>query len=495
MLPISLRPDGRRAVIVGGSNVAARKAESLAAAGFPLFVVAPQIAASLRSFVEARGDVCEARPYASGDLAGAALVVVATNDHALNARILADARASNVLACDATNVADGDFTMAATARVGDLTISVDSGGGSPAFSARIARELARGIDPGCAQAVQTLARMRAHVKAAFTPAERAPILRALAERPIAELAAMPARTLICASRRSALATIQSRIVAARLAERGIETTMLGVTTLGDRDRVRSIEALGAVNVFVKELEEALRDRRADYAVHSCKDLAGVLPDDMRIAAISAREDARDAFCSARYAGFDDLPEGAVVGTSSPRRRMQLAALRPDLRYETLRGNVDTRLRKLTDGSYDAIVLAMAGLNRLKAFAPFVVPFSVEQLVPAVGQGALAVETRTGDDPLAETLYDAVGDERSMLCVECERAALRAMRAGCSAPLGIHARLVGATMAVNGAYATESGELRRARLERTVASPEEARALGLELCARLKPVETAPGAGR
>ena len=126
-------------------------------------------------------------------------------------------------------------------------------------------------------------------------------------------------------------------------KRGIATTLLQVTTTGDRERGVAIDRLGSINVFVTELETALRERRADYAVHSCKDLPSELAGDMRIAAISAREDPRDAFCSERYEGFELLPAGAVVGTSSPRRRAQLEALRPDLTYDDIRGNVDTRL--------------------------------------------------------------------------------------------------------------------------------------------------------
>lgn len=494
MLPISLRPNGRRAVIVGGGAVAARKAESLVAAGFPILVVAPRIDERLLSVLAQNGGEFAQRGYSRGDLNGAQLAIAATDDADLNARVLADARATRVLACDATSLDAGDFTMAATTRIGDLTISVDSGGNAPAFSARVVRELSAFLGRRYGDAVRTLARMREYVKETFPAVERAPILRALAERSVDELAAMPATTLVCASRRSELATIQSRTVAARLAERGIATSILGVTTHGDRDRERPIDELGGVNVFVKELEEALRERRADYAVHSCKDLAGALPLDMRIAAITRREDPRDAFCSERFADFESLPPGSVVGTSSPRRRALLAALRPDLRYENLRGNVDTRLRKLADGAYDAIVLAMAGLNRLGLRAAHVVPFGIERLVPAVGQGALAVETRAEDDRLAETLRSVVNDPSSELCVECERAALRELRAGCSAPLGIHARLAGSSMVVEGAYVPASGTIYRKRLERRVSTPEEARALGIELCAHLKPSETTSALG-
>ncbi|HZY97844.1 MAG TPA: hydroxymethylbilane synthase [Candidatus Cybelea sp.] len=484
MLPISLRPNGRRAVIVGGGDVAARKAQSLAGAGFPLFVVAQRIGGRLRSFLAIHGGACAERAYETADLSNAALVIAATDDFELNARIVADARASHVLVCDATQSERGDFTMTATTRIGGLTISVDSGGNAPAFSARVAQEIAETFGPEYGKAERTLARMRTYVKDAFPAHERGPILRALAERPVAELAAMQEATLVCATRRSALATIQSRTIAALVAHRGIATEMLGITTHGDRHREDRIDRLGEVNVFVKELERALRDRRADYAVHSCKDLPSALPEDMRIAAISRREDPRDAFCSERYASFDSLPAGAVVGTSSPRRRTQLAALRPDLRYETLRGNVDTRLRKLAAGEYDAIVLAMAGLARLGVRAAHIVPFPVERVVPAVGQGALAVEVRAGAQSLCNILYAAVNDPMSELCVECERAALREMRAGCSAPIGIHAILMGSAIVVHGAYASDHG-MARARLERSVSTMEEARALGIELAGALR----------
>ncbi len=493
MLPISLRPNGRRAVIVGGGDVAARKAESIADAGFPIFVVAERIGDRLRAFLSTNGSSYAQRAYESSDVAGATLVVAATDDSELNARIVADARTAQALVCDAGNPARGDFTMPATQRVGALTIGVESGGNAPAFSRRVARDLADALGKRYGEALETLARMRTYVLETFAPAERATILRALAERPIEELARAPA-TLICATRESALALTQSRSIAARLAERCIATRLLGVTTTGDRDRVTPIEQIGAVNVFVKELESALRDRRADYAVHSCKDLPGSLPADMHLAAISQRADPRDVYCSERYPDLAALPAGAVVGTSSPRRRVQLEALRPDLRYESLRGNVDTRLRKLAAGEYDAIVLAMAGLERLGATATHVVPFPIEVMVPAVGQGALAIETRADDEHLATLLRDAAGDPVSELCVTCERAALAAMRAGCSAPLGIHASFQTETMVVHGAYAPERGALVRTKLERAIATLAQARELGAEIAERLQSATVSSGVG-
>jgi hydroxymethylbilane synthase len=359
--------------------------------------------------------------------------------------------------------------------------------------------------------------MRAYAKTTLAAGERANVLRELAELPVDVLAAMNPiqahdaleamveelratravrRTphAVCASRGSALAMTQARAVAARLAEGGTATTILEVKTTGDRVTDRPIAELGNVNVFVTELETALREERADYAVHSCKDLPSALAGDMRIAAFSAREDARDAFCSERFTTFEELPAGARVGTSSPRREGQLRALRPDLRYESIRGNVDTRLRKLRDGEYDAIVLAMAGLNRLRLSATYTVPFPPSVLLPAVGQGTLAIEVRLADDDLAAMLRDAVNDDASERCVRCERAALRELRMGCNAPAGIYATIAGETLTVEGVYALPTA-LVRVRLERSAATVDEAERLGEELGRTLAAAIAAPIAGR
>jgi hydroxymethylbilane synthase len=514
MLPISLRADGRRALIVGGGNVARRKAEALLEAGFALTVIAPSIDARLRALCERPDGVLLERAYATGDLGDAALVIAATDRPEVNAAVLADARAARILACDATNPDEGDFTMQTTVRIGELTFAIDSGRSSPAFAQRIARELRERFGPEYNAAARTLARMRTYVRTVLEPPQRGAVMRELAELPIDELARMnPVQAehvveetieaichpssfdsaqdklrrgtkVTCASRGSALAMTQARLVAAALAQRGIATTIETITTTGDREQDRPVSELGSVNVWVKELEVALLEDRADYAVHSCKDLPGELDPMMQLAAISAREDARDAFCSERYPDFDALPSGAVVGTSSERRRAQLHAMRPDLRYESLRGNVDTRLRKLRDGQYDAIVLAMAGLRRLGVEAKHTVPFDEHRMVPAVAQGALAVETLASNDTLTAELYAAVNHEPTRWCVEAERAVLRALRAGCSAPLGVHAQLVGALMTIEAAFSLADGTMLRERVEGGVDSPETSRRLGMQLATAL-----------
>lgn len=477
MLPISLRPNGRRALIVGAGEVAARKAEALLAAGYPIFVVAPTIAPRLESLVGERKITYAQRAYDETDLDDAAIAIAATNHRDLNARIVSDARARGVLVCDASDGARGDFTMPATQRIGPLTINVDSGGAAPGFAARVARDVARYLGREYGEAATNLGRIRAYVKEQFSAEERGTILDALSEKPVNELAAMNPTTLVCATRRSSLAMIQSRSVAAQLAQRGIATTMLELTTHGDAHRDRPIDELGETNVFVKELERALHDERADYAVHSCKDLPSTLAEGISLCAIGVREDPRDAFCSERWPSFEALPPGALVGTSSPRRREQLAALRPELRFESIRGNVDTRLRKLANGDFDAIVLAMAGLKRLGAAATHTIPFPSEVLVPAVGQGALAITIRATNSWLGEIIASAINDAPTQLCVECERAALRALNAGCSAPIGVHASWEGGTMRVALAIARAGGSILRRMAEEPVETLEQAQALG------------------
>jgi hydroxymethylbilane synthase len=508
MLPISLRCEGRRALVAGGGNVALRKAESLLAAGMTITVVAPRIDARLAALVQQSGGACFERAYETRDLKGALLAIAATNDPTVNATIVNDAKTARILVNDAIEPERGTFAMQAVVRVGDLTFGIDSGASSPAFSKRLARELGERFGPEYDAAARVVARMRTYLRTALDDrAVRAAAMRELSEFPIGELATMNAGqaeheveaiverlrandrhqstgAVVCATRGSALAMTQTRTVAARLALHGLATTLLNVTTMGDRVQDKPIAAIGT-NVWVKELEIALREHRADYAVHSCKDLPGELETDMQLAAISAREDARDVFCSEQYAAFDALPSGAIVGTSSLRRRAFLQALRPDLSYEELRGNVDTRLRKLRDGGYDAIVLAAAGLHRLGIRATHTVPFEIEDVVPAVGQGALAIETRTEDLTLARRLRDAVNDTESELCVSAERAALRTLRAGCNAPLGIHATLSDGTLRITSAYAqVEASILLREKIEARVDSIAEAEALGTLLAKRL-----------
>jgi hydroxymethylbilane synthase len=502
--PVALSVRGRRAVVVGGGTVAARKVRGLLDARAEVTVVAPQLAPALGALAEASEIVWIPRRYEAGDVAGAFLAFAATGDPATDAAVVSEARAAGTLVNDASDAERGDFATPAVHRAGPLTVTVDAGGLSPAFTKRVRDELALQFDARYARAAATLGALGERVKTVVPTAQQEPVMAHFAERDIEDLAAMPpgaveheveraAETLAgvvpsetaalrCATRASKLALVQARAVMATLAKAGLPSTVLEVTTRGDAVQDRSIAAIGTDNVFVKELELALRDRRADYAVHSCKDLPSALPGDMTLAAVSAREDARDAFCSERHASFGELPAGARVGTSSPRRRAQLRALRPDLVYDDVRGNVDTRLRKLREGQYDAIVLACAGLNRLGVRATHTVPFAPDEVTPAVAQGALGIETLAGE-PIAARLRELLEDPVASIAVRAERAFLRTCRGGCQAPIGCHATWRDGRFRITGAIAAGDGsEVLRSSAEaaldvRDVASAE-ALAVGL-----------------
>ena len=237
-----------------------------------------------------------------------------------------------------------------------------------------------------------------------------------------------------ATRESRLALWQAEHVKALLQTRlGWRVTLLGMTTLGDQILDRSLSKVGGKGLFVKELEIALAEGRADLAVHSLKDVPMNLPDGFVLACVLQREDPRDAFVSNRFERLSELPHGAVVGTSSLRRLVLLRALRPDLNIMPLRGNLDTRLRKLDEGQYDAIVLAAAGLKRLNLASRIRSAFDMADMLPAAGQGALGIEVRTDRTDLRAALA-SLAHMPTWLAVTAERTVSRAMGGSCSMPL-------------------------------------------------------------
>ncbi|MNP99542.1 Porphobilinogen deaminase [compost metagenome] len=244
--------------------------------------------------------------------------------------------------------------------------------------------------------------------------------------------------IVIATRESRLALWQAEHVQTLLQERGHSVSLLGMTTRGDQILDRTLSKVGGKGLFVKELEAALEDGRADIAVHSLKDVPMELPEGFTLACVLEREDPRDALVSPRYASLDALPQGAVVGTSSLRRVVLLRAQRPDLRIEPLRGNLDTRLRKLDEGHYDAIVLAAAGLKRLGLEDRIRVAFDPDTMLPAAGQGALGIEVRADRQDLIDLLAP-LAHRGDWLSTTAERAVSRAMGGSCSMPLAAHAR--------------------------------------------------------
>ena len=256
-----------------------------------------------------------------------------------------------------------------------------------------------------------------------------------AEKP----AAGSVKKVVIATRESRLAMWQAEHVKALLESRlGWRVELLGMTTLGDQILDRSLSKVGGKGLFVKELEVALMEGRADIAVHSLKDVPMDLPEGFALACVLEREDPHDAFVSNRYASLAELPQGAVMGTSSLRRLVLLKALRPDLRIEPLRGNLDTRLRKLDEGHYDAIVLAAAGLKRLGLEERIRCSFATTDMLPAAGQGALGIEVRADRADLLEALA-TLADRPTWLAVTAERTVSRAMGGSCSMPLAAFTR--------------------------------------------------------
>jgi len=299
---------------------------------------------------------------------------------------------------------------------------------------------------------------------------------------------MPAPLRI-ATRRSQLALWQAEHVAAllRAAHPALPVELVPMSTQGDRVQDRALAEVGGKGLFVKELEIAMQEGRADMAVHSMKDVPSELPTGFCIAAVLPRANPLDAFLSLRHSRFEDLPAGARIGTSSPRRQAQLRHARPDLRLELLRGNVDTRLRRLEEGRLDAILLACAGLERLGLGARITQQLDPDLSLPAVGQGVIGIECRE-DDATSRAALEALHHEESFVRLCAERAFAQALGGSCHSPIAGHATLEAGTLALRGFVGAPDGSEVYRDLERGAAG--EAGSIGRRLAARMQ----AAGAG-
>ncbi len=292
---------------------------------------------------------------------------------------------------------------------------------------------------------------------------------------------MTTRILRVGTRGSALATRQTALVVDDLrdANPGVEFELVEITSRGDADRVTALDRLG-VGVFVRSLEEALLDGRVDLAVHSLKDMPSVVPPEFALAAITHREDPREALVNRWGAQFSDLPHGARIGTGSPRRRSQLLSLRPDLQVIPMRGNVETRLKKAMAGEagdYDGAILAAAGMSRLGRLREATGFLDASLFVPAAGQGALGLEIRADDDD-TRRIVEKVSHEPTRLTTIAERSFLTALGSGCSVPVSAYGRLESNTIILSGFVSDLDGA--RA-MRKTLASPaENATDLGRDL---------------
>lgn len=289
--------------------------------------------------------------------------------------------------------------------------------------------------------------------------------------------------IVIASRESLLAMWQAKFIQKCLGELYPQTeiSILGMTTRGDQILDQSLSKIGGKGLFIKELEQALEDGRADIAVHSMKDMPMNVPEGFKLAAITEREDPRDAFVSNRHTSLDTLPEGSIVGTSSLRRESQLRAQLPHLQVQPLRGNVQTRLRKLDEGQYAAIILAAAGLKRLGLSDRITALLNPEQSLPAVGQGALGIECRADRTDLVELLQPLHHPETAY-CVEAERAMSRVLGGSCQVPLGAFAEIINGTLQLRGFVAQPDG--RRIVSDALNGKPETGIAMGQQLAQKL-----------
>lgn len=286
------------------------------------------------------------------------------------------------------------------------------------------------------------------------------------------------RKIIVGSRRSKLALTQTNWFIQQMKDMGapFEFEVKEIVTKGDKILNVTLSKVGGKGLFVKEIEQALFDKEIDFAVHSMKDMPSVLPGGLVMGCIPTRVDERDAFISTGHIKFVDLPQGAIVGTSSLRRSAQLLLLRPDLEIKWIRGNVETRLQKLQDGEYDAIILAAAGLKRLGWSDEVVTEYlSTEDSIPAVGQGALAIECREGDTELIAELKK-LSDEDTWVTIHAERAFLAAMDGGCQVPIAGYATINGEEITLTGLVAAPDASV----VYKEVASGKDPEALGKEV---------------
>lgn len=290
---------------------------------------------------------------------------------------------------------------------------------------------------------------------------------------------MTKRRLVIATRESPLAMRQSEWVRDQLVARhpNLQVDFLGITTQGDKRLDVALRNIGGKGLFVKELEEALFDGRADIAVHSMKDVPMELPEGLCIPVICEREDPRDAFVSSKYQSLMTLPQNALVGTASLRRQTQIRALRSDLELRDLRGNMNTRLRKLDEGEFDAIILAGAGLKRLGLADRIRHYFSVEQMLPAAAQGALGIECRVDADNV-RALIEPLNHEITAQAVIAERAVCRRMQGGCQVPIAAYAEIHHGELFLRGLVSNRAGT--RILRSKLTGHPDNANEMGLRV---------------
>ena len=291
------------------------------------------------------------------------------------------------------------------------------------------------------------------------------------------------KAIIIGTRGSKLALWQANYIQAMLEEKAnVKSELKIIKTKGDKILDVALSKLGDKGLFVKEIENALLDESVDIAVHSMKDLPTELPEGLEIMASPPREDNRDAFVSLEYNSVDELEKGAVVGSSSLRRKAQLLAMRSDVEVKEIRGNVDTRLKKLESGEYQAILMAYAGLKRLGFTEHVKQIFEQSEMLPAVGQGAIAIEARSDDEDVRQAL-NKLNDEKTLLVVRAERALMKELEGGCQVPIGANAQVENGTIHIDALVASINGE--KIVKDEASGSEEQPEKVGIQVADKLR----------
>ncbi|HDZ86835.1 MAG TPA: hydroxymethylbilane synthase [Actinobacteria bacterium] len=291
------------------------------------------------------------------------------------------------------------------------------------------------------------------------------------------------KAIIIGTRGSKLALWQANYIQAMLEEKAnVKSELKIIKTKGDKILDVALSKLGDKGLFVKEIENALLDESVDIAVHSMKDLPTELPEGLEIMASPPREDNRDAFVSLEYNSVDELEKGAVVGSSSLRRKAQLLAMRSDVEVKEIRGNVDTRLKKLESGEYQAILMAYAGLKRLGFTEHIKQIFEQSEMLPAVGQGAIAIEARSDDEDVRQAL-NKLNDEKTLLVVRAERALMKELEGGCQVPIGANAQVENGTIHIDALVASINGE--KIVKDEASGSEEQPEKVGIQVADKLR----------
>ena len=396
--PVFLDLSEKKAVVIGGGPIAERRILTLSGFVGSITVIAPEVTDGIRTLSSAV--TWMKKSYERSDIIDADLVLACTNDPDLNNDIYVACKCLGILVNDCSDRSKCDFYFPSVVQKDGVVIGINGGGADHHHVKVIRQKVEKAL--GCDASLYSDSKKR---------------------------------KIIIGSRESTLAVVQSNLVIKYLHETHPEliTELLTMKTTGDKILDRRLDQIGGKGLFVKELDKALLEHRSDYSVHSLKDLPMEVPDELPIVAFSKREDPRDVLVLPK--GQTELDLTKPIGTSSLRRILQLAKLFPDATFESVRGNLQTRLRKLDEGRYSAIVLAAAGMKRLGMQDRISRYFSVDEVIPSAGQAILAVQGRRGEDA---SIFDAFADEDSCYAATCERAFVRYLNGGCSSPIAAHA---------------------------------------------------------